>query len=56
MIQSLQMFEVYLKKAKSIMTKRLPEKWGWINVPLEVEAEVTPVNGSWFEKKEMKIA
>tara|TARA_R110000744_G_scaffold158644_2_gene274617 strand:- start:2243 stop:3625 length:1383 start_codon:yes stop_codon:yes gene_type:complete len=48
--------EVYLKKAKSIMTKRLPEKWGWINVPLEVEAEVTPVNGSWFEKKEMKIA
>ena len=45
----------YLKRAKSIMTKRLVKKWTWINVPLGVDAEVTPLNGSWHEKKEMKI-
>lgn len=33
----------------------LPETWKWINVPLEVEVEVCPVDGSWAEKTEYKF-
>ena len=29
----------------------LRKEWSWIIVPLEVEIEITPINGSWFEKK-----
>jgi DNA polymerase-1 len=47
--------EDYLSTAKEIMTKSLPQAWDWINIPLEVEAEVTPINGTWHEKKERKI-
>lgn len=43
----------YLEVADTIMTKRLPSAWDWINVPLEVEAEVTPVEGNWHEKETM---
>ena len=45
----------YLSKAKTIMTQTLPEEWKWIEVPLEVEAEITPINGTWYEKKEQEI-
>ena len=45
----------FLTVAKTIMTKKIRNKYEWINVPLDVEAEVTPINGSWFEKKEMEI-
>ena len=47
--------EEYLTMAKEIMTERLPEAWDWINVPIDVEAEVTPVEGSWIQKEEVKI-
>ena len=30
----------------------LSKHWSWINVPLEVEAEVCPVDGSWNEKSD----
>jgi len=42
----------FLNLAEWIMTINLRKQWGWIIVPLEAEAEVTPVNGSWFEKAE----
>lgn len=45
----------YLALAQDIMTNRLKEAWEWICVPLEIEAEVTPIEGNWFEKKERKI-
>lgn len=45
----------YLKLAKHVMTVQLLKKWPWIIVPLTIEAEVTPKNGSWNEKKEVKI-
>lgn len=45
----------YLKLANHIMTKRLSKEWKWINVPLEIEAEVSPLNGCWADKKEMEI-
>ena len=38
-----------------VMTQDLPKKWNWINVPLEVDAEICPVDGSWAEKEEYKI-
>jgi len=47
--------EDYLHMANKIMTQRLPKAWPWIIVPLEVEADVSPVGGSWYDKKEMKI-
>ena len=46
----------YLEIAKQVMTIEVRKHWKWINVPLSVEAEVTPINGNWYEKKEMKIA
>jgi DNA polymerase I-like protein with 3'-5' exonuclease and polymerase domains len=33
----------------------LPKHWTWINVPLEIEAEVCPVDGSWNEKQDYKF-
>jgi DNA polymerase I-like protein with 3'-5' exonuclease and polymerase domains len=47
--------EEFLKTAQQIMTKRIRKRFDWINVPLDVEAEVTPINGSWYEKKEIPI-
>jgi DNA polymerase-1 len=45
----------FLLLANQIMTEKLPEFWKWVVIPLKVEAEVSPVNGNWAEKKEMKI-
>lgn len=45
----------FLQLAHYIMVDELKKKWKWINVPIEIEAEVTPVNGNWHQKKEMKI-
>ena len=39
--------------ARRIMTRELPRHWPWIIVPIDIEAEVTPVNGSWYLKKEI---
>lgn len=44
-----------LEEAHNIMTKWLPKQWKWINVPLEVEADVYPVDGSWAEKTESVV-
>jgi len=38
-----------------ITTKELPKAWDWINVPLEVDAELCPVDGSWAEKEKYKL-
>lgn len=45
----------YFELAHEIMTERLPKHYQWINVPLEVEAEVAPPGKSWFDKKGVKI-
>lgn len=44
----------FLGLAHEVMVPRLLEAWKWINVPLETEAEVTPVGGSWFQKEVWK--
>lgn len=45
----------YLKKANKIMTKDLVRDWDWIVVPIEIEAEVTPPGGNWYQKEEIKL-
>lgn len=35
-----------------IMTRKLKEQWPWIIVPLDVEPEVVPVGGNWYQKEE----
>jgi len=44
-----------LRTAQRVMTEDLPKAWKWIKVPLEVEADVGPVNGSWNTAKEYPI-
>lgn len=45
----------FLVLANDVMTKQLVKEWKWIKVPLEVEAEVCPLDGTWADKKEMEI-
>ena len=45
----------YLEITKQVMTIDIKKHWKWINVPLKIEAEVAPINGNWYEKKEVKI-
>jgi len=42
------------KMAREIMTVRLRETWDWITVPLDIEIEMTPVDGAWLAKDEYK--
>lgn len=44
--------EEFVELLKEIAVKRITEVWDWIILPLEIEVEASPVNGSWFEKKE----
>jgi DNA polymerase-1 len=45
----------FLALAKRVMTIKIKKHWDWIEVPLEVEAEVAPAGGSWHQKKEVAI-
>lgn len=45
-----------LKHARQIMCDDIREHWPWINTPLKIEAEVAPVDESWYRKKEVRIA
>lgn len=40
----------YLEIAYRTMTKDIMKAWKWLIVPLEAEADVTPVDGSWADK------
>ncbi len=44
----------YMELSKWVMTEWVPKQWKFINVPLTVEAEVSPVGGSWFQKEFME--
>lgn len=41
----------YLHLVKQTITVELPKAWDWIVVPMAIEAEITPQNGSWYEKE-----
>lgn len=38
-----------------VTTEHLPQAWDWINVPLRVDAEICPVDGSWAEKEHYNL-
>lgn len=40
------------KKVIDLVTIALPKRFPWIIVPLEIEAELCPVDASWADKKE----
>lgn len=44
----------YIALATEVMTKKVREFWPWITIPLEIEVDVTPVGGSWVDKKKLK--
>jgi hypothetical protein len=47
--------DLYLQLCHYWMTKRVPEIYTWLTVPLEIEADVAPADMSWAEKKGYKI-
>jgi len=44
--------EMVARAAKHITNVELAKAWKWIIVPLDVDAELCPVDGSWAEKEE----
>lgn len=38
-----------------IATRRVKKEWDWIKVPLVIEAERSPIGGSWWDKKEVEL-
>lgn len=45
----------YLAIVKHTVTVELPKAWTWLSVPLEIEAELTEVDGNWYDKKAVTI-
>lgn len=45
----------YLSLVKEVTTVVVPKLWKWIIVPLEIEAEVCPEGGSWYDKKQVEF-
>lgn len=43
------------REFNQIIHHKIREHWPWINVPLEVEAKVSVVDGNWYEMKGIKI-
>lgn len=43
------------KTVKDVASKRLPEEWKWIIVPMDVDAEIAQVNKSWAEKEKFFV-
>ena len=43
--------DAYLRLTYKVMTEHIKEWAPWLNVPLDVEADVTPVNGTWWDKQ-----
>ena len=39
------------KTVHKIATEELPKAWPWIIVPLEVDMELTPIDGAWSEQE-----
>ena len=44
-----------LEHLNNTMTKRLPEQWDWIITPLEVEADIFPVDATWADEAESLV-
>ena len=47
--------EAVINIVRDIMTIQLRRHWDWIIVPIDIEAELSPVDGSWAEKEKVEI-
>ncbi len=45
----------YLEIVKQVIYEDIRKHWPWIIVPLLVEVEMCPVNGNWYQKREIQI-
>jgi DNA polymerase I len=45
----------YLGLCKRVMVDKVARHFPWLLVPMKIEADVAPVNGSWAEKKGIEI-
>lgn len=43
-----------LKITKEVMCNKIREEHDWIIVPLDVDVELTEIDGNWYEKKKIK--
>lgn len=44
--------EHVMSTVKWVMTEAVPNIYNFVNVPLEVEADLTPLGGTWYDKEE----
>jgi uracil-DNA glycosylase family 4 len=54
-VHPMELIEVY-NLVRDIGIRGLKNEFQWINVPMDMEAELCPIDGSWAEKKEWKPA
>ena len=47
--------ETIAKLVREVTTQELSKAWPWIIVPLEVDADICPVDGSWAEKEKYNL-
>jgi len=47
--------EDYIELATYISTKAIRKHWEWITLPLIVDVEIAPPDGTWYDKKERKV-
>jgi DNA polymerase I-like protein with 3'-5' exonuclease and polymerase domains len=45
-----------VEKVNKIIAIELPKAWPWICLPLEIDAELCPVNASWYEKEKFSLS
>lgn len=45
----------YLEIVEEITSSDLRVHWPWICVPMEIEYEIAPIGGNWFQKREVKF-
>lgn len=43
--------QALVARSRIIMRDRIREEWDWVALPLDIETEITPVNGSWWKKE-----
>jgi hypothetical protein len=46
--------EYVVKTANRVASEELTEAWKWLIVPMEVDFEITPIDGSWADKTKLK--
>jgi len=45
----------FCQDLKQIWCEELMAQWDWIIIPLEIEIDITPIDGSWFTKKPYEV-